>query len=266
LEPAIEIRGLVKSYPRVRRYREVLLRPFSGERVPALRGLDLTVRQGELVALLGPNGAGKTTLLKVLTSLVLADAGSVRVLGVDAVARPREARRHVGIVLDQERGFYWRLTGVQNLAFFAALDDLSPREARGRIAEVLAMVGMERDGGRMFKDYSSGMRQKMAIARALLRRPQVLIMDEPTRSLDPVAAERLRAYLRGELVDRLGKTVLVATHNLAEAEGIADRIAVLASGTLRAMGTAQELRALAGPAGASLGDVFAELTREAADA
>ena len=275
MEPAIEIHGLVQSYPRVRRYREILLAPWKGERVPALRGLDLNVGVGELVALLGPNGAGKTTLLKVLTSLLIPDAGTVRVLGVDALAHPRQARRHVGIVLDQERSFYWRLTGVQNLEFFAALDDLPRREAGERIGEALAMVGMERDGARMFKDYSSGMKQKMAIARALLRRPRILILDEPTRSLDPIAAERLRAYLRREIVERLGKTVIVATHNLAEAEAIADRVAVLARGTLRAVGTPRELRERlpvrarpGSPAGAtpSLQEAFAALIAEGGDA
>jgi ABC-2 type transport system ATP-binding protein len=269
VDPAIEIRGVVKSYPRVRRYREIFLRPFAGERVPALRGLDLDVRSGELLALLGENGAGKTTLLKILTGLLLPDAGTVRVRGDDALARPRDARRHIGMVLDQERSFYWRLTGTQNLAFFAALDDLPRAEARSRIAEVLAMVGLEKDGNRMFKDYSSGMRQKMAIARALLRRPAILIMDEPTRSLDPIAADRLRTYVRREMVERLGKTVVVATHNLREAETIADRIAVLHRGALRALDTPHALRAAAASSAGdlpSLDEAFAALAAEGRDA
>ncbi len=239
-EFAIQIQGIVKRFPKFRRYREMLLRPFTREWVTALQDVSLQVPRGELFGLIGPNGAGKTTLIKVLCTLMLPNAGRAEVNGCDLYTRSRDVRRSIGYVVNDERSFFWRLTGRQNLDFFAALNNFSPTQARQRIGEVLGLTGMVEHEGKLFKDYSTGMRQRLAIARGLLARPEILFMDEPTRSLDPTAAEQLRRFVRRELVQSQGKTVFFSTHNLAEAQGC-DRLAILHRGHIRACGTLPEI-------------------------
>jgi len=243
---AVQTLGLTKRFPKLRRYREMLLHPFRREEITALQGVDLSINPGELFGILGPNGAGKTTLIKILATLILPDAGQALVAGWDVVEHSRKVRSRIGLVVNEERSFYWRLTGRQNLEFFAALNNLPPREAERRIQQVLELTDLLPQADKMFKDYSTGMRQRLAIARGLLTDPEILFLDEPTRSLDPVSAEHLRSFVAEELVRRRGKTVLLATHNLLEAD-ICHRLALLDQGQVRICGTLSQIKKLASP-------------------
>ena len=202
--------------------------------VKALQGVDLDVAFGEIVALLGPNGAGKSTLLRVLGTTVVPDAGSAFVAGHDVVANPPAARRSVGLVLGDERSWYWRLSGRQNLEFFSAVHGLRRREAAARAQELLEEAGLAEYADRRFDRYSSGMRARLSLARALLMFPQVLLLDEPTRNLDPVSAAEFRTRVR-RLAAEQSRAVLFATHDLHEAAAMAHRIVVLAAGRVAAI-------------------------------
>jgi ABC-2 type transport system ATP-binding protein len=216
-----------------------------GEPIHALRGVDLRVDRGEILGILGPNGAGKTTLIKILSCLILPDRGSVRIDGTDTADENR-VKRKIGLVHSDERSFYWRLTARDNLRFFARLYDLPGPRIDARIDELLRVVDMGEAADRPFSGYSSGMKQRIGIARALLHDPPILLMDEPTRSLDPVSSAELRRFLREELRDRHGKTILLATHDLAEAEVLADRVAILVQGRVRQIGSVDEVRGWGG--------------------
>ena len=242
MSAAIEGQGLVKSFAKKRAIGELLRHPLAkAERVHALRGVDLQVRRGEILGLLGPNGAGKTTLIKILSCLVLPDAGKALIGGIDTLDENR-VKPQIGLVNSDERSFYWRLSGRENLRFFARLYDVPGRRVEARVAELLRRVDLSEAADRPFSGYSSGMKQRMAIARALLHDPPILLMDEPTRSLDPASALALRTFIRDELQRRDGKTVLLATHNLREAEVLADHVVILVDGRVRQVGTVQEVR------------------------
>jgi len=238
----IETSALSKRFRRSAGYRDLLLSPFRREEITAVRDATLQVREGELFGLLGPNGAGKTTLIKMLCTLILPSGGTARVGGYDVVPEAGQVKGLVGLVNCEERSFFWRLTGRQNLEFFAALYDLRPKEARRRIGDLLALVELAEHADRRFDGYSTGMRQRLAIARGLLSMPPILFMDEPTRSLDPISAQRLRAFIRGQLVDAMGRTVVLVTQRLEEAEELCDRIAVMNRGRIVACGTTAELK------------------------
>jgi ABC-2 type transport system ATP-binding protein len=200
-------------------------------RVVALNGIDLDVRPGEIVALLGQNGAGKSTLTRIVATTVLPDDGRVHVAGIDVVARPSAARRCIGLTLGDERSWFWRLTGRQNLEYFAALYGLRRSAARARASELLETVGLADAADRRFDGYSTGMKMRLSLARALLPDPRVLLLDEPTRSLDPVAAVGFREYV-SELTASRNIAVLYTTHDLHEASAIASRLIVIARGSL----------------------------------
>ena len=238
----IEVDRIEKTFQVKRSIREILRDPLAEpSSVRALRGVDLRVEAGEIFALLGPNGAGKTTLLKILSCLVLPDRGRALVGGEDTVHEGR-VKPKIGLVHSDERSFYWRLSARQNLRFFARLYDVPSKRIESRIGELLERVGLEEAADRPFSDYSSGMKQRVAIIRALLHDPPILLMDEPTRSLDPNVSRSLRRFIEEDLKQRDGKTILLATHNLREAEAIADRVAILAEGTVRQVGTVDEVR------------------------
>jgi len=242
LPHAIEAIGLEKTFVKPRAIHEIVRRPFAGsERVEALRGVDLAVRRGEILGLLGPNGAGKTTLLKILSCLVLPDRGRALVGGFETT-HEYEVKRRIGLVHSDERSFYWRLSARENLRFFARLYDVPRRRTEARIAELLERVDLTAAADRPFSGFSSGMKQRVAIARALLHDPPILLMDEPTRSLDPATAMTFRRFLLDELCGRDGKTIVLATHDLREAEVLSDRIAILVRGRVREVGTVDEVR------------------------
>jgi ABC-2 type transport system ATP-binding protein len=238
---AIEIKKLKKVYPLVKGYRELLFHPFREKGTTALRGIDLQVESGKCFCLMGPNGAGKTTLIKILSTLVLPDEGRVFIKGYDLEKEMNKVKKHIGFALSEERSFYWRLTGLQNLDFFAALNNIPQSERKDKIQEVLNLVGLEESAEQRFNTYSTGMRQMMAMARALLTDPSILFVDEPTRSLDPVAAQNIRKFLRKEMVENHGKTVFWTTHDLSEAKEFAHSIAIIVEGQIKAYGSVESL-------------------------
>jgi ABC-2 type transport system ATP-binding protein len=234
-DAAIEAVDLKKTYTTSRGV-------FRRERVEraALRGADLRIERGELFGLLGPNGAGKTTMVKIFTTLLLPTSGSARILGFDVFKDAPAIRKRIGFVFGGERGLYWRLSGLDNLRYFADLYRIPPSVSRKRIAELvqrLGLLGRERD---KVEHYSRGMKQRLHLARGLLNDPEVLFLDEPTIGLDPVGARELRSIVR-ELADS-GKTIFLTTHYMFEADAICDRIAVINKGDILAEGTPDSIK------------------------
>ncbi len=239
--PAVLTENLVKRYPVVSGFRELLSHPLKRTYRTALDGVSLEVEKGECFCLLGPNGAGKTTLIKVLTTLVIPDAGRAAVNGFDVEASPGHVKDSIGYALNDERGFYWRLTGRQNLEFFGALNNLQGSRLENKVRDVLRITNLESAADLRFNAFSTGMRQMLAFARALMTEAEILFVDEPTRSLDPRAADRVRAFLKNELVHRHGRTVFWATHNLNEALDVADKLAVIDRGKIKIIGQVSDL-------------------------
>ncbi len=196
-----------------------LTRVYSADRrrVIALDGLSLEVREGEVFGLLGPNGAGKTTLVKVLTTMITPTSGSARVLGFAVCAEPDSIRPHIGVSYGGELGLYWRLAGRQNLDYACRLHDMPVRETRQRLAEMLDVFGLTSVADRRVNTYSRGLRQRLHLARALIHRPKVVFLDEPTAGLDPVAAREVREII-ASLKDH-NRTLLLTTHNMSARPG-----------------------------------------------
>ncbi|HKC19916.1 MAG TPA: ABC transporter ATP-binding protein [Candidatus Dormibacteraeota bacterium] len=233
--PAIEARQLRKTYITTRG----VIRRKRVEHV-ALKGVDLAIERGELFGLLGPNGAGKTTIVKIFTTLLLPTSGSAQILGLDAVRDPWSVRKRIGFVFGGERGLYWRLSGLDNLRYFADLYQIPPDVSRRRIAELLEALGLKGREHDKVEGYSRGMKQRLHLARGLLNAPEVLFLDEPTIGLDPVGGRELRALVR-RLVDE-GTTILLTTHYMLEADAICDRIAVIRKGEIVAEGTPSSIK------------------------
>jgi ABC-2 type transport system ATP-binding protein len=219
---------------------QILRHPFARHRLEVLREVSLEVAEGGRTGLLGPNGAGKTTLLRILAATVTPSAGQVRLLSQDGARDARRIRSLVGFMLGDERSFYWRLTARQNLRFFAALQGLAGQASRARIGALSEMLSLQAELDKPFRDLSTGMRQRLALARALLHGPRVLLVDEPTRGLDPGAAQRIRTLLVDTLGKQLHTTVLLATHNLEEARTLCDRVAFLKEGRIVAEGPTEQ--------------------------
>jgi ABC-2 type transport system ATP-binding protein len=226
----IQVRQLVK------RYGDVL----------ALDRVDLEVAPGSVVALLGPNGAGKSSLVRILATTVLPDSGTASVYGHDVVTDAAQVRASLGLILGNQRSWYWRLSGRRNLEFFAALYGLRRRAAAARADELLAEVELGEVADRRVGEYSDGMRARLALARALLREPPTLVLDEPTQNLDPIASANFRDIVL-RLAHERGTSVLLTTHNLHEAAALATEVVVLAMGrvvsTKRARTDAADLEA-----------------------
>lgn len=227
-----------------------------------LRNICLAVPEGTILGLVGPNGAGKTTLLKILATLIVPSSGDAFVCGHHVVKEPGAVKRSIGYVSSEERSFYWRLKGKDNLLFFAALQGITGKQARYRVDRVLDQVSLTGMGERRFHEYSTGMKQALGIARAMLHDPPVLLLDEPTRSLSPDVAKQVRGLLRHHAREE-GNAILISSHNLKEVEDLADQIAILNQGVLCAMGTLDELKALADPSSSSmdLDALFEHFTR-----
>jgi ABC-2 type transport system ATP-binding protein len=208
--------------------------------IEAVRGISFAIEPGELFGLLGPNGAGKTTTIKMLITLLIPTGGSARVLGLDVVRDAREVRKRIGYVFGGERGVYERLSGYDNLRYFAELYGVPAREQKRRIEELLELVGLKGREHERADGYSRGMKQRLHVARGLLHDPQVLFLDEPTIGLDPVGAREVRATIAS--LTAAGKTVLLTTHYMFEADALCDRIAVISKGNIVAEGTPLDLK------------------------
>ena len=234
----LEVHGVRMTFPRLRGLLRLVVRTATDHEVVALRGIDLGVGSGEVVGLVGPNGAGKTTLLKIVSTLLHPTAGYVLVDGHDPRREARAVRDRIGLVLADDRALYWRLTGRENLEFFGVMHGLTQRDARARAGVLLEQVGLaSRD--KMVFGYSSGMRARLSLARALLTRPPLLLLDEPTRALDPMASAAVAEMLRALAAD--GVAVLLSSHRLDEIEAACDRIVVVTDGSVRFTGAVSEL-------------------------
>jgi ABC-2 type transport system ATP-binding protein len=215
----------------------------SFEEVQALRGVDLELHSGTVHALIGPNGAGKTTFLRLCTGLVAPERGQLEVLGLDAGSDSIEVRRHIGFFPSGDRSFYLRLSGLENLSFFARLHGLSRREALAAARTAMAQVDLEAAVDQRVGTYSHGMQKRLSVARALVLEPPVLLVDEATHDLDPVAAKTVR-HLVTAAAGR-GAAVLWTTQRLDELRNFADVVTVLTSGEVRYHGSVPGLMSLA---------------------
>jgi ABC-2 type transport system ATP-binding protein len=235
------VAAVVEAHDLTRTYRTTVgvfrRRPVE---VEAVRGITFEIARGELFGLLGPNGAGKTTTIKMLITLLLPSGGHARVLGFDVVDDAREVRKRIGYVFGGDRGLYERLSGLDNLRYFAELYGVTGRAQRRRIEEVLELVGLRGREKERVEGYSRGMRQRLHIARGILHDPEVVFLDEPTIGVDPVGARELRSMIAGLVAS--GKTVLLTTHYMFEADTLCDRVAVIARGRIVAQGTPRELK------------------------
>jgi ABC-2 type transport system ATP-binding protein len=251
---ALEIINLVKKYPTAARTNERgggprgrqansignvfdIFKRNKGPFIEALRGINLQIGKGEVFGLLGPNGAGKTTLIKILCTLVIPDGGKALVNNINVEKQPIEVLKNLQAVLPESRGFTWRLSGRQNLEFFALLYGLNKRQTNERINSVLELTGLWDRANDSYQRYSTGMQRRLLLSRALLRDTPVLVFDEPTAGLDPSSSIEFRHLLRDKLAHEQGKTIFLSTHNLPEAQDICDRIAILDRGKVTACDT-----------------------------
>jgi len=235
---AVTVKNLSKTYPisfpRVKRFFHLPVKPP----VEALKNVSFEIAEGEVFGLIGKNGAGKTTLTKIIATLIQPTDGKVSVKNFDSVKNEVKVRSLIGLATAEERSFYWRLTSEQNLLFFARLYGMKDKSARKRIAEVFEQLDLTKLKKRRFAELSTGNKQRLAVARALLPAPPILLLDEPTRSLDPLAAAEMRDLIRS----LKGVSVLLTSHNLSEVEELCNRVAIISKGEIRAVGTPKNLR------------------------
>jgi ABC-type multidrug transport system ATPase subunit len=243
---ALRVENLEKYFPPAAIGWRALLHPVSRLTVPALRGISFEVKHGDVLAVVGANGAGKSTLLRILTTLLLPTRGNAQVCGFDVATEPSKVRLQIGYHTGADSCFYSRLSARENLNLFAMLNNLSGVEASIRIAELTDLFGLGALLDRQVRALSTGNIHRLGLARAMLHRPSVLLLDEPTRSLDPLAAAEFRRFLLHRIVGEHGTTVLFASHTLAEVEQLANRVAVLDQGRLLMCDTPACLRAATG--------------------
>jgi ABC-2 type transport system ATP-binding protein len=208
--------------------------------IVAVDDISFDIQEGELFGLLGPNGAGKTTTTKMLTTLLIPTSGSASVKGFDVVTHADAVRRRIGFIFGGERGLYWRLSGIDNLRYFASLYNVDPDVSKKRIEFLLEMVGLQGRGDEKVQGYSRGMKQRLHVARTLLHDPAVLFLDEPTLGLDPVGAREFRQVIRNLQSEK--KTILLTTHYMFEADALCDRIAIINHGRIIALDTPAALK------------------------
>ncbi|MFZ2070293.1 MAG: ABC transporter ATP-binding protein [Halobacteriota archaeon] len=257
---SIETYDLTKRFALQKGFTEVLRHPFRKDEITAVKKVNITIGKGDLFGILGPNGAGKTTLIKLLCTLILPTEGTAYVNGYNIAEESGKVRESTGFITTDERSFYWRLTGRQNLKFFASLHNFYSYDAQKRVDELLNIVGLENRADDRFLSYSAGMKQRMAIARGLLNDPKVVFMDEPTKGLDPGAAQNLRGFIKEHIVKEQGKTVFLSTHHLGEAEQLCERIAIMDEGEIKVIGSPEELKSELEKPNPTLDDAFLHYT------
>jgi ABC-2 type transport system ATP-binding protein len=247
-EPAIQTINLTKTYTSKIRTPNRKSHFFGAETttVAALKQLDLKIKKGELFGLLGPNGAGKTTLVKILCTLLPPDEGTAIVNGYDVIKQQMQVKQSIGTLFSVgERGFFWRLSGYSNLEFFAAINNVPRNGRQERIMEVLDLLGLKEKAYEHFQKYSGGMKRKLALARALLADPPILLLDEPTTGLDVTSSRNIRDFIRNELAKKTGKTVLYTTHYIEEVAQMCDRVGIMNKGNIIALDTPENLKNMA---------------------
>src|SRR4051812_285285 len=238
---SVSVQHVSKRFLLRRRMIDTIRHPFKREYHQALNDLSVDVHRGEFFGFLGANGAGKTTLFKILATLISPDQGSVTIEGHDVMRDAAAVRQMLTPVIADERSLRWRLTARENLRLYAVLYNLPAGQVKQRVDEVLEIVGLNPADTKLAGRFSSGMKQRLLIARALIPSPRVLLLDEPTRSLDPVSARALRAFLRDNVCRALGCTVLLATHSTEEAFELCDRVAILDRGRPVVIGETEKL-------------------------
>ncbi len=236
--PLVEAKGLVKVFT----VREGGLFSRRKRVIRAVDGVSFEVGKGEIFGLLGPNGAGKTTTIKMLVTLLVPDGGDAYVNGFSVLKEPHKVRESIGVTLSVERGFYWKLTGRENLLYFAGLYHIPRREAEERIDYLLELVDLKEAADRLVETYSLGMKARLAFARALLNDAPVIFLDEPTLGLDPRSARSIRRVILE--LKKEGKAVFLTTHYMHEAEMLCDKIALISRGKIVAMGSPDELKSM----------------------
>lgn len=240
---AIVARGIIKTFKKKSK-RKYLIGPKikKDETIFAVNGVDLSVKRGELIGLLGPNGAGKTTFVKCLSTLLLPNQGTAYICGHNIVEDPIAARECLGITTGGERTLYWKLSGRDNLRYFAALYGLSSADAEKRIDYLLTIMGLQDKKDERIEKYSTGMRQKISICRSLIHDPPVLLLDEPTLGLDPSFSRFIRSFIKEDLNKKGEKTILLTTHYMDEADQLCDRIAIMNQGKIVKVDTPENLK------------------------
>jgi ABC-2 type transport system ATP-binding protein len=254
---ALEIKNLTKVFIPPLSLGDLARFHFKRTSLTALRNISFSLEKGRILGILGPNGSGKTTLLKIIATLILPDEGTVAVGGYRLGEDDKKIKALIGLVTSEERSFYWRLSGLQNLEFFATLYGLSREQITLRIKQHLDLFGITYENKR-FDAYSSGMKRKFAIIRALLHKPEIVLFDEPTRSLDYKSFCELQSIIKD--IAKREKTVIFATHNLKEAQDLCNIFMILDKGILKGIGTLDELRKEVEDGSASLSEIYLKLT------
>jgi ABC-2 type transport system ATP-binding protein len=242
---AIEVDNLTKKFSPPRGLRKLVAKSSLEQEIVAVDHVSFTARRGEILAFVGSNGAGKTTLIKMLCTLLWPTSGKAKICGFDLVRDEDKVRALIGYVSGEERSFFWRLTGRENLEFFASLHGMKGRDVCKKAVEVLKVVELTEAAGNMFYSYSSGMKQRLAIARALLAEPRILFLDELTKSLDPAAYHSLLDFIR-RMAKEIKVTVIMASHKLDEVEKFCDRVLVMHQGENKFMGTVEQFETTIG--------------------
>ncbi len=223
---AIEINEVVKVFKKRRR-----------QVTRALDDVSLLIEEGELFGLLGPNGAGKTTLVRCISTLLIPDGGEIKIFGKNIFKHSLSIRRDIGLLTSGERTLYWKLSGRDNLKFFSALYGMEQKETEKRIDYLIELLGLQEFDRERVERYSSGMRQKISLARALLHDPKILLLDEPTLGLDPQFSRFIRTFIKENLNQKEKKTILLTTHYMDEADELCDRIAFIDRGKIVGLNT-----------------------------
>lgn len=206
--------------------------------VQALKDVSLSINKSEIYGLIGVNGSGKTTLAKIISTLLLPDCGKVLVLGIDALSFPGKVKEYIGISLGEGRSFYFRLTAEQNLEFFGTMVEIPPKKLKKRIDELLELLNLKWAKKTPYMEFSSGMKRKLDLARAMLAYPDIYILDEPANGIDPLSQDTIRSMIFN--LKKEGKTILLITHNLYEANILCDRVGILDKGVLLWQGSIED--------------------------
>lgn len=229
--PLIQVKEISKNYK------------SNGQFVPAVKNVSFQLHAGELFGLFGSNGAGKSTIIRMLATLLTPSSGTAIINGYDICHNPLQVRQSIGLAMAEERSFYGRLTIEQNLSFFATMQNVPRRQIEQQVTKLLKMFDLEHKKKATFQSLSSGQRQRLNIARALLHNPPILFLDEPTRSMDVQTSDFVKGLIKHELVGQQGKTVLFISHELYEMDNFCDRVVILNKGQVQATGRPAELNA-----------------------